>query len=50
LASLGPEWPRLRQRCIERQHTGSGVPMHGLPLRRFTPVNTWQVLIVTSEA
>jgi toxin-antitoxin system PIN domain toxin len=26
LASLGPEWPRLRQLCIEKQLKGNAVP------------------------
>lgn len=26
LASLGPEWPRLRQLCIEKQLNGNAVP------------------------
>lgn len=26
LASLGPEWPRLRQLCIEKQLTGNQLP------------------------
>jgi toxin-antitoxin system PIN domain toxin len=26
LASLGPEWPRLRQLCIEKQLEGNAVP------------------------
>ena len=26
LASLGPEWPKLRQLCLERQLTGNDLP------------------------
>jgi toxin-antitoxin system PIN domain toxin len=26
LASLGPEWPKLRQLCLEKQLTGNGLP------------------------
>lgn len=26
LAPLGPEWPRLRQLCVDRQLTGNAVP------------------------
>ena len=30
LAPLGPEWPRLRQLCVERQLKGNAVPDAGL--------------------
>lgn len=26
LATLGPEWPRLRQLCVEKQLAGNAVP------------------------
>ena len=26
LASLGPEWPELRQRCLDKQLSGNNLP------------------------
>jgi toxin-antitoxin system PIN domain toxin len=50
LATAGPEWPKLRQLCLDKQLRGNDIPMLGCRPPWSTAANTSRVSIVTSES